>query len=191
MSETVPKTGPENGPEDSRARRKSKGRPRTAARLLAVQALYQIEMSDLPVRGVIEEFLAHRMDQSANPAPELESDDDAEDMGFGTPDEGHFRRVVDAACVDREAVDGLLSAALPAEWPLARLDSTLRAVLRAGASELLSHGDVPAAVVISEYVDVSHAFHGDREPAFVNGLLDTIARRVREDELGAARADRR
>lgn len=187
MNETVP----ENGPDDSRGRRKAKGRSRTAARLLAVQALYQIEISDQPARRVIEEFLAHRMDPSNGPAPDPESEEGVEDMGFGTPDEGHFRRVVDAACADREAVDGLLTAALPAEWPLARLDSTLRAVLRAGASELLSHGDVPAAVVISEYVDVSHAFHGDREPAFVNGLLDTIARRVREDELGAARADRR
>lgn len=187
MSETAP----ENDAGSGRERKRTKGRPRTAARLLAVQALYQIEMSDLPARRVIDEFLAHRMEPPTNPIPDPDSDEETEDMGLGAPDEGLFRRVVDAACADREAVDGLLTAALPAEWPLPRLDSTLRAVLRAGATELLSLGDVPAAVVISEYVDVSHAFHGDREPAFVNGLLDTIARRVREDELGAGRADRR
>ena len=84
---------------------------------------------------------------------------------------------------EQRAIDQQVDAALSAGWPLKRVEAVLRAILRAGAYELLFRKDVPARVVITEYVDVAHGFYGDDEPGLVNAVLDTLAREVRGDEL--------
>jgi transcription antitermination protein NusB len=149
---------------------------RSAARLAAVQALYQVDMNGQPAARVIEEFVRLRF----GPA--------GVDIGLGPVDEAHFRRVVAGADAGREPADKLIAGSLSSDWTLERLDATLRAMLRAAIFELQGCADVPVAVVLSEYVDIAHAFHAGKEPAFVNGILDRIARVVREAEFAAAGA---
>ncbi len=148
---------------------------RSAARLAAVQALYQIDMTDQEPESVIAEFVAHRL-------KEIEQ---AEELGAADAD--HFRRVAEGASADTDGLDTLISAALAEGWSIPRLESTVRAILRAGAFELNAMKSVPPAVAITEYVDIAHAFHGGKEPAFVNGVLDRIAHELRADEFGDAR----
>jgi len=143
------------------------GSPRTAARIAAVQALYQIDMSGVPADQVIQEFREHR----------LGSDTDAE----------LFSAITAAASVRRAEIDEMIRAALEG-WTLERLDSVMRAVLRAGVCELLDFADVPARVAINEYVEVAHAFLGGKETGFVNGVLDRLARRLRPEDVKAAPA---
>ena len=145
---------------------------RSAARLAAVQALYQIDMTDQTPESVIAEFVTHRL-------TEIEQ---AEELGAA--DANHFRRVAEGASADTEGLDNLISGALAEGWSVPRLESTVRAILRAGAYELNALKSVPPAVAITEYVDIAHAFHGGKEPAFVNGVLDKIAHEVRADEIG-------
>ena len=78
----------------------------------------------------------------------------------------------------------MIARALTQEWPIERLEAILRAILRAGAYELLARIDVPARVVISEYLEVAHAFFSGKEPSLVNGVLDRLGRLLRETELG-------
>lgn len=146
------------------------GGARSAARLAAVQALYQMEQnpgSD-PVR-VAAEFRAHRLGQ------------EVEGEHYTRADAALFDDVVTGAAGRRAEIDGLLVARLDAGWPLDRLDSVLRAILRAGAWELLARPDIPTAVIIDEYVDVAHAFFEGQEPRFANGVLDRLARGLRGD----------
>ena len=143
--------------------------PRLAARVAAVQALYQIEMSGRPAEEVIAEFRDHRLGES-DQQPQA--------------DRKLFSTLTAAASVRRADIDRLIAGALTAGWPLERLDSVMRAVLRAGACELLEFADVPARVVIDQYLDVAHAFLGDKERGFVNGVLDRLARELRPQELG-------
>ena len=140
------------------------GSPRAAARIAAVQALYQIDMSGLPADQVIAEFREHR----------LGSDTDAE----------LFSAITAAASVRRAEIDELIRAVLEG-WTLERLDSVLRAVLRAGVCELLDFADVPTRVVIDQYLEVAHAFLGAKESGLVNGVLDRLARRLRPDDVKA------
>ena len=144
---------------------------RGLARLAAVQALYQIELTSADPGAVVSEFLSHRLGR------EIDGDQYAE------ADRGFFADLVRGCTERREDVDGIVAAALPPEWPLARLESVLRAILRAGAYELLARSDVPARVAINEYVEIAHAFFSGKEPGMVNGVLDRVARTVREAEL--------
>ncbi|WP_333586234.1 transcription antitermination factor NusB [Phenylobacterium sp.] len=140
---------------------------RSVARLAAVQALYQMEVSGAGVEAVIREFSDHRFDR------------DVEGFALTGADETFFaellRGVVDAqARIDRAVVRRLAQG-----WRLERLDATVRAILRAGAYELAERPDVPAEVVIDEYVELAKSFFEGPEPGFVNGALDGVAQDVR------------
>lgn len=148
---------------------------RTMARLAAVQALYQMELTSADVAVVAAEFIAHRM---ANVG---------EDMDLSGADQGFFRDLLFGVIERQIEVDNLIEDTLAESWTLGRLDSILRALLRAAAYELLARTDVPARVAIAQYVDVAHAFFDGEEPRFVNGVLDGIARRLRPSELTAGR----
>jgi N utilization substance protein B len=144
-----------------------KGDARHAARLGAVQALYQMEMSGGGAEDVAREFAEHRF--SELPVP---------------PDADFFSAIVMGVPQHQVEIDRAIVAVLSEKWKLERVDSILRAILRCGAFELVARHDVPAKVVIDEYVAVSGAFFGADEPGFVNGALDTIARRKRAPEFG-------
>jgi N utilization substance protein B len=162
------------------APRQGPGRKRSAARLAAVQALYQMELSQTAPTGaaidaIVREFIKHRIGQ------EIDGDQYAE------VDQTLFADIVKGASLRRNDLDGMISSALSDEWPLERLEAILRAILRAGAYELLERTDVPARVTISEYLDVAHAFFGGKEPSLVNGVLDKLARVLRPQDLGPDR----
>lgn len=144
---------------------------RSSARLACVQALYQIEMSGQPAETVIAEFTSHRMGR------EIDGDQYAE------PDRRHFERTVRAAVSRADELDGFVAESLSERWSLARLGAVMRALMRAAACELATCPDVPARVVIDEYVELARAFFSGDEPAFVNGALDSMARRLRQGEL--------
>jgi len=143
------------------------GNARSAARLAAVQALYQREMQGGSVPALLHEFHRHRLGATIEGAEYREADVD------------FFNDVVAGAGAREAELDGLITGALAEGWTLDRLDRPMRALLRAGVYELLARPDVPAAAVVDEYVDVAHAFYAAREAGFVNGLLDTVARKVR------------
>ena len=144
---------------------------RGAARLAAVQALYQMDLGGVTLEEVIAEFETYRLGQEIDGETYREAD------------RAFFREIVAGVVADQRELDPTIAAALAPGWPLARLDATLRAVLRAGAYELKTRSDVPARVVISEYVDVANAFFEGEVPAVVNGVLDAIARKFRADEF--------
>jgi N utilization substance protein B len=136
-----------------------------------VQALYQIELSGGAVDAVVGEFVRHR----------LGNEDEGDN--FGEVDQTLFGDVVRGTMARKADLDGMISAALSAEWPLERLEVILRAILRVGAYELFARPDVPARVVISEYLDIAHAFFAGKEPGLVNGVLDRLARTLRPQEV--------
>lgn len=140
---------------------------RHAARLGAVQALYQMEMSGSGAEEVAQEFVEHRFGEL--PA---------------VPDEEFFTAIVSGVPQHQVEIDRAVVASLSEKWKLERVDSILRAILRCGVFELVARRDVPAKVVIDEYVAVASAFFGGDEPGFVNAALDTIARRKRAKEFG-------
>lgn len=140
---------------------------RSAARLAAVQALYQHEMEGTAQAKLLDEFHQHRLGR------EIEDDQYAEaDVDF-------FDDLVAGALARREEIDALLNERLAEGWSLARLDKTMLQILRVGTYELLARPDIPLGAAISEYVDVAHAFFDDREAKFVNGVLDAVAKAVR------------
>lgn len=145
----------------------TRSRSRSAARLAAVQALYQMEMEATPLAKLLHEFHQHRLGATI----ENETYADAE-VDF-------FDDIVTGADARRDEIDALIAARLAEGWSLERLDRPMRAILRAGAYELIARPDVPVASVITEYVDVAHAFYDKRETGFVNGLLDAIAKEAR------------
>lgn len=140
---------------------------RAAARLAAVQALYQHEMEATAIAPLLDEFHMHRLG--------AEIDDDQ----YLEAETAFFDDVVRGVFARRAEIDALLSAKLADGWSLVRLDKTMLQILRAGAYELLARADVPTASAISEYVDVAHAFFEPREAKFVNGVLDAVAKAVR------------
>jgi N utilization substance protein B len=140
---------------------------RSAARLAAVQALYQREMEDTHLARLLDEFHQHRLGQVI------------EDEQYAAAETAFFDDVVRGVDARGEEIDALLSARLAEGWNLKRLDKTMLQILRAGAYELLARPDVPVGSVISEYVDVAHAFFDEREAKFVNGVLDAVAKAVR------------
>lgn len=152
-------------------------RKRTAARLAAVQALYQMELAGLPADTVVEEFLTHRLGPDAS----------REEPDFGEADKTWFAELTRGAATQREAVDQTIADTLSPDWPLARLEAVLRAILRVGTYELAHRRDVPPEIAINEYVDIAHAFYAGKEPGMVNGVLDKIARDLRPEEMGRSR----
>ena len=150
---------------------------RGLARLAAVQALYQIELTSAEPGAVVAEFLAHRLGR------EIDGEQYAE------AERGFFADLVKGCTERRDDVDRIVASALPADWPLARIESVLRAILRAGTYELLARSDVPARVIINEYVEIAHAFFSGKEPGMANGALDRIARTLREAELSGTGRD--
>jgi N utilization substance protein B len=145
----------------------TRSRSRSAARLAAVQALYQQEMEGTPLPRLLKEFHDHRLGAVI------------EDAEYHAAERDFFDDIVTGADARRGDIDALLGERLAKGWSLERLDRPMRAILRAGAYELVARPDVPVASVISEYVDVAHAFYDKRESGFVNGLLDAIAKHTR------------
>lgn len=146
---------------------KARSKARSAARLAAVQALYQLDMEATPLAKLLDEFHQHRL------GAEIEGDQYAE------AETAFFDDIVQGVSARRDEIDELLAGKLAAGWKIERLDKTMLQVLRAGIFELLARADVPTASVITEYVDVAHAFFEPREAKFVNGLLDAVAKVVR------------
>ena len=141
---------------------------RAAARLAAVQALYQHEMEGTAMPTLLHEFHHHRLGATI------------EGVEYADADIDFFDDVVTGAHARLGEIDTLIEGRLAAGWSLTRLDKPMKAILRAGTYELLARKDVPVGVVISEYLDVADAFYDRREKGFVNGLLDGIAKGVRE-----------
>lgn len=146
---------------------KTSQQARAAARLAAVQALYQYEMERTPEAMLLDEFHRHRLG--------AEIDDDQ----YAEAEVAFFDDVVKGVLARRDEIDSLLEQRLQQGWKLERLDRTMLQILRAGAYELLARADVPTAAAISQYVDVAHAFFEPREAKFVNGVLDGVAKAVR------------
>ena len=144
----------------------TRSRSRSAARLAAVQALYQQEMEGTALPQLLHEFHHHRIGETIDGAELADAEVD------------FFDDVVSGAHARREEIDGLIVERLAEGWKLERLDRPMRAILRAGTYELLARRDVPVGTVISEYLDVAHAFYDKKEVAFANGLLDSIAKGV-------------
>jgi len=141
---------------------------RSAARLAAVQALYQQEMEGTPLPALLHEFHEHRLGATID------------DVEYAEAEVDFFDDVVSGVDAQRAELDGLIEARLAKGWTLARLDKPMKAILRAGAYELVARRDVPVGTAISEYVDVAKAFYDARESGFVNGLLDAIAKEARK-----------
>ena len=140
---------------------------RSAARLAAVQALYQLEMEATPLAQLLHEFHQHRLGATI------------EDATYAEAEQTFFDDIVTGTDARREEIDLAITGRLAEGWSLARLDKPMKAILRAGTYELIARPDVPTATVISEYIDVAHAFFDKRETGFVNGLLDAIAKSAR------------
>jgi N utilization substance protein B len=140
---------------------------RSVARLAAVQALYQMEVSSAGAEAVIREFSEHRFDR------------DIEDMTLAGADEPFFADLVRGVVAHQGEVDAAVARRLAQNWRLERIDATVRAILRAGVFELTHRADVPTEVVIDEYVELAKSFFEGPEPGFVNGALDGVAQDVR------------
>ncbi len=150
---------------------------RRAARLAAVQAIYQMELTGADAEAVAREFIEHRFGGE----PEA-------DAGVA-PDEEYFAAILRGVPHHQVEIDRGIAKCLSADWRLERVDSILRAILRAATFELIARRDVPAKVVIDEYVEIAHAFFNADEPAFVNAVLDRLARRKRAVEFGQTPPD--
>ena len=161
-------------------------RPRSIARTAAVQALYQMDMAGTDLNQVIEEFqhvrfAAHAVTSGGSDAHnEIDPDEKAEGA-----DTQFFADILRGVVRRQRDIDPVIDQQLVEGWRLVRVDSILRAILRAGVFELMERPDVPARVVINEYINVAHSFFDDEEPRVVNGVLDKIARKVRGPEIPA------
>ncbi len=142
---------------------------RTRARLAAVQALYQMDLTQRDLSQVLSEFIAHRFNSS-----EI----------YAGADRGFFRDLASGVAHAQAGIDSEIAGHLAEGWRLARIDSILRAILRSGVYELLEKRDVPARAIINEYVEIARDFFGGDEPGVVNGVLDRVARKKRPGEFG-------
>jgi N utilization substance protein B len=160
---------PRDGSRDER-----KANRRGAARLAAVQALYQMDIAGTGLNDILAEFESHWIGREVEGAQYLPAE------------AAFFRDVVSGVVREQRSIDPLVDEALARGWPLKRVETILRAVLRAGAYELAHRGDVPARVIISEYVDVANAFVDREETGMVNAVLDQLARNFRRNEFEPA-----
>jgi N utilization substance protein B len=144
---------------------------RSAARLGAVQALYQMDLAGTDVGEVLAQFSSRAVG------------DAFEEGQCGPADFPFLKEVVDGVVREQRTIDPAVNRLLDKSWPLARLDATLRAILRAAAYEIMFMENVPARVAINEYLDVAHAFFDEQEPKLLNGVLNTLARQRRPDEF--------
>jgi len=157
--------GREPGPDDA----VPMGPARTRARLAAVQALYQMDMTQRDLSVVLEEFLDHRFQ-----TVEI----------YAGADRSFFRDIVTGVAERQSEIDPHVASHLAQGWRLSRIDSILRAILRSGVYEIVARRDVPARAIINEYVEIARDFFGGEEPAVVNGVLDRVAREKRQGEFG-------
>ncbi len=153
-----------------------KTRPRTASRVAAVQALFQSEQAGDNPETVIDQFVRHRLGK-------LEGQDGFEDGRIPDAEVPLFQRVVREAVRRQDTIDPMLIEALPDDWPLARIDPVLRALMRAGAAELSMTDGPPAKVVINEYMDIARGFFTGPEPGLANAVLDRLARVLRAGDF--------
>lgn len=161
------------------------GRPRTAARLAAVQALYQAEHAGISPETALDEFVRHRV-AGIEAAPLAEAQvEEGRAPGAHVP---LLAAIVRGWATNAEALDAAIAAALAKDWPMDRLDPVLRAILRAAAAELFDASGAPARAVINEYLDIAHGFFSGDEPRFANGVLDRLARLMRAQEFEPDRA---
>ncbi|MBD8553005.1 transcription antitermination factor NusB [Rhizobium sp. CFBP 8762] len=140
---------------------------RGAARLAAVQALYQMDIGGTGVLEIVTEYETFRLGQEMDGQTYLKAD------------ASWFRSIVAGVVRDQRKLDPLIGTALQDDWALSRLDSTVRAIMRSGTFELLERKDVPIAVIVTEYVEIAQAFFDGEEPKLVNAVLDRIAKQVR------------
>jgi N utilization substance protein B len=149
--------------------------PRTAARIAAVQALYQMDIAGTDLHSILAEFESHWLGS------------EVEGTQYLPAEAAFFRDIVSGVVAEQRSLDPAIDQALTRGWPLKRVEALLRAVLRAGAFELMRRKDIPARVIVSEYVDVAHAFVDRDETGMVNAVLDMLARSARADEFDQAR----
>jgi N utilization substance protein B len=147
---------------------------RGAARLAAVQALYQMDLAATPINEALAQFESHWIGR------EVEGEE------YLPAEAAHFRAVVKGVVADQRRLDPMIDEALSKGWPLKRIETVLRAILRAGAYELDQKPDVPARVVVAEYVDVANAFVDREETGMINAVLDQLARQLRAGEFEQA-----
>jgi N utilization substance protein B len=147
---------------------------RGAARLGAVQALYQMDVAATPLKDILAEFESHWLGQ------------EVEGSQYLPAEAAFFREIVGGYVREQRRLDPLIDRTLAGGWPLKRVEAVLRAILRAGAYELDHRRDVPARVVVSEYVSVANAFLDGEETGMVNAVLDALARQLRAGEFGQA-----
>ena len=155
----------------SRGKTPTRASSRSVARLAAVQALYQMDMTGIDLNEVIAEFETHRLGK------------EIEGCQYACAEAAFFRDLVEGVVREQLKIDPLIDKQLAEGWRLTRVDSILCAILRAGAYEILERSDVPARVAISEYVDIAHAFFSDEEPKVVNGILDRLGHKARPNEF--------
>ena len=149
----------------------ARGEHRAAARLAAVQALYQMEVAQKGLNEIFAEFETYWIGQ------------EVEGEQYRPAEIAFFRDLLQGVLDDQLAIDQMTDETLQKGWPLKRIEAVLRAILRCGAYELLRRGDVPGRVVITQYADLAGAFFDREEVGLVNGVLDTLAHRLRADEF--------
>ena len=163
----MPAAGQDDTPPATRPANK-----RGTARLAAVQALYQMDIVGTGLLEIAAEYEAYRLGKEVDGTVYREADAQ------------WFRAILSGVVEHQKEIDPVIGQSLTEDWPLSRLDSTLRAILRAGVYELMKRADVPVAVIVSEYVDIAKAFYDEDEPKLVNAVLDRVARRVRGEGRG-------
>lgn len=149
---------------------------RRVSRVSAVQALYQMDVSGTPHKTVVNEFLNHRFGHSDEP-------------GIVRADEPYFEDIMSGVVSNQSDIDAAITLQLSDKWPLRRLDATLRALLRSATYEIQKRPDVPAIVIINEYMEIATDFFSGKEPGMVNGVLDKICKTVRAAEFGLSASD--
>jgi N utilization substance protein B len=145
---------------------------RGAARLAAVQALYQMDVAGSGLLEIASEYESFRLGK------------EVDGQLYREADPQWFRAILSGVVAEQKTIDPVIRQSLTEDWPLSRLDSTLRAILRAGAYEIMARRDVPVAVIVTEYVDIARAFFEEEEPRMVNAVLDRIVRRMRGEGRG-------
>ncbi|MCP4934608.1 MAG: transcription antitermination factor NusB [bacterium] len=161
-----------NGKPKGKQKPKKDPTPRSTARLGAVQALYQMDIAGTDLNDVVEEFSEHRL------GAEVDGDH------YKDADIEFFEAIIRGVVKHQRDIDPLLDERLATGWRLARIDSIMRAILRSAAFELRERLDVPARVVLNEYIDIANAFFEQDEPKVVNGVLDSLTNHLRPKELG-------